>query len=84
MIQASAQVLADPVIRLQATPSLVALAKDLVRPLKEQGIEIKVLEEAGNSQVGGSLLKLVNKFYGFFKTGFYLLRETHFLTAYGC
>jgi len=43
--------LADPPIRIQATPSLMALAKDLVRPMREQGIEIKVVEEAGNSQV---------------------------------
>ncbi|HEY3900677.1 MAG TPA: substrate-binding domain-containing protein [Chthoniobacter sp.] len=43
--------LADPPVRVQATPSLMALAKDLVRPLHEQGIEIKVLEEEGNAQV---------------------------------
>jgi phosphate transport system substrate-binding protein len=47
----SGHVLADPPIRVQATPSLMALAKDLVRPLHEQGIELKVLEEGGNGQV---------------------------------
>jgi len=46
---------ADPPVRIQATPSLNALAKDLVRPLREQGIEIKVAEEAGNSQVVANL-----------------------------
>jgi phosphate transport system substrate-binding protein len=46
----SGHVLADP-IRIQATPSLMPLAKDLVRPLRAEGIEIKVLEDAGNGQV---------------------------------
>jgi phosphate transport system substrate-binding protein len=45
------QVLADPPIRIQSTPSLAAFAKDLVRPLREQGIELKLEEEAGNTQV---------------------------------
>ena len=48
-------VLADPPIRVQATPALMALAKDLVRPLREEGIEIKVLEEGGNGQVIAAL-----------------------------
>jgi phosphate transport system substrate-binding protein len=38
-------------LRLQCTPALLPLAKDLVRPLREQGIEIKLVEEAGNTQV---------------------------------
>jgi phosphate transport system substrate-binding protein len=42
---------APPPIRLQATPALEALAKDIVRPLREHGIEIKLIESAGNSQV---------------------------------
>jgi phosphate transport system substrate-binding protein len=49
------QVLADPPVRIQATPSLMALAKDLVRPAEQEGIEVKVIEEAGNSQVVGDL-----------------------------
>ncbi|MEI9892810.1 MAG: hypothetical protein WDN28_02555 [Chthoniobacter sp.] len=46
---------ADPALRLQCTPSLIGLAKDLVRPLREQGIEIRLVEEAGNTQVVGAL-----------------------------
>ncbi|MDR3401596.1 MAG: substrate-binding domain-containing protein [Chthoniobacter sp.] len=51
----SAHALADPALRLQCTPSLLPLAKDLVRPLREQGITIKLVEEAGNTQVIGAL-----------------------------
>jgi len=48
--------LADPpTLRLQCTPSLVPLAKDLVGPLHEEGIEIKVVDEAGNAQVASAL-----------------------------
>lgn len=46
---------ADPQLRMQATPALAALAKDLVRPLRENGIEIKLAEESGNTQVVGAL-----------------------------
>jgi phosphate transport system substrate-binding protein len=51
LVLLGSEALAGPAIRLQATPSLAALAKDLVRPLHEQGIEIKIVEEAGNTQV---------------------------------
>jgi phosphate transport system substrate-binding protein len=46
---------AGPTLRLQCTPALLPMAKDLVRPLREQGIEIKLVEEAGNTQVINAL-----------------------------
>jgi len=46
---------APPALHLQCTPSLLPLAKDLVRPLQEEGIEIKLVEEAGNAQVASAL-----------------------------
>jgi len=49
-VRASAEAL-----RLQCTPALLPLAKDLVRPLREQGIIVKLVEEAGNTQVVGAL-----------------------------
>ena len=47
--------LADPPLRLQCTPSLVPLAKDIIRPLHEAGIEVRLVEEAGNTQVAADL-----------------------------
>jgi phosphate transport system substrate-binding protein len=46
---------ADPVLRLQCTPSLLPFAKDLVKPLKEQGIDVRIADVAGNTQVVNSL-----------------------------
>ncbi|MEP6668910.1 MAG: substrate-binding domain-containing protein [Chthoniobacter sp.] len=46
---------AEPSIRLQCTPSLLPLATDLVRPLRDQGIQVRLVEEAGNTQVIGAL-----------------------------
>ena len=44
-----------PALQLQCTPSLLPLAKDLVHPLQEKGIEIKLVQEAGNTQVASAL-----------------------------
>lgn len=46
---------AEPPLRVQCTPSLMPLVKDLVRPLHEEGIEIKLVQEAGNAQVAANL-----------------------------
>lgn len=46
---------ADPVLRLQCTPSLFPFAKALVKPLKEQGIELQLADPVGNNQVVNSL-----------------------------
>ena len=46
---------ADPVLRLQCTPSLLPFARDLVKPLKEEGIEVQLADPAGNNQVVSSL-----------------------------
>jgi phosphate transport system substrate-binding protein len=51
-----ADVLAEsPPLQLQCTPSLVPLAKDLVHPLHDAGIEIAIVPEAGNAQVATAL-----------------------------
>lgn len=46
---------ADPELRLQCTPSLMPFAKALVKPLKEQGIELLLADPVGNTQVVNSL-----------------------------
>lgn len=51
----SASVLAEPALRVQCTPSLLPLVKDLAHALHEEGIEVKLIEEAGNTQVVADL-----------------------------
>jgi phosphate transport system substrate-binding protein len=50
-----ASALAEPPLRLQCPPSLMPLAKDLIRPLHEEGIEVQLVNEAGNAQVAADL-----------------------------
>ena len=45
----------DPAIRIQATPALAEFAKDIVGPLHDEGIEVKLLKEDGNTQVAAAL-----------------------------
>ena len=42
-------------LRLQCTPSLLPFARDLVKPLKEHGIEVQLADPAGNNQVVSAL-----------------------------
>src|SRR5471030_2578738 len=44
----------DPLL-IQATPSLVPFARDIVRPLHDAGIETKMVDTAGNSQIAAAL-----------------------------
>ena len=44
-----------PAIKIEATPSLADFAKDIVTPLREHGIEVKLVQEMGNTQVIAAL-----------------------------
>ncbi len=41
----------EPDIRIQPTPALADFARDLVQPLRDAGILIKIVKEAGNTEV---------------------------------
>ena len=50
-----ARVLGDPEpqppLVIQATPALAEFARDIVQPLRDEGIDVKTLKEAGNTEV---------------------------------
>jgi phosphate transport system substrate-binding protein len=50
-----AHAVADPELHVRCTPSLVPFAKDLVSAVRQQGIELKLGDAAGNTQVVGAL-----------------------------